>query len=115
MSVKIKILSAAVILVASVSVHAECAFPKAPAAIPNGATASEPEMVTAMQTFKTYNDEVAAFGKCLDDEIKEKAGSAQLMQLKTMQSKKHNAAVDELQAKAKEFNEQVRIFKSRNS
>jgi hypothetical protein len=27
--------------------------------------------------------------------------------------KKHNAAVDELQAKAKLFNEQVRIYKSR--
>jgi hypothetical protein len=30
-----------------------------------------------------------------------------------MQTKKHNAAIDELQAKAKLFNEQVRVFKSR--
>lgn len=35
------------------------------------------------------------------------------MQLKTMQAKKHNAAVAELQDKAKLFNEQVRIFKGR--
>jgi hypothetical protein len=35
------------------------------------------------------------------------------MQLKSMQAKKHNAAVAELQEKAKQFNEQVRIFKSR--
>jgi len=98
----------------SLSAHADCAYPKAPASIPNGSTASEQEMLGAMQAFKTYDAEVKSFGACLDQETKEKsAGTAQLMQLKTMQSKKLNAAVDELQAKAKEFNEQVRAFKSR--
>lgn len=94
--------------------QAECAFPKAPASIPDGKTASESEMVAAMQAFKSYNEEVTAFGACLEEETKNKAaGTAQLMQLKTMQTKKHNAAIDELQAKAKLFNEQVRIFKSK--
>lgn len=94
--------------------QAECTFPKAPATIPDGKTASEPEMVAAMQAFKAYNDEVNAFGACLEEETKSKAaGTAQLMQLKTMQAKKHNAAIDELQAKAKLFNEQVRIFKNK--
>jgi hypothetical protein len=36
------------------------------------------------------------------------------MQLKAMQAKKHNAAVDELQEKTRKFNEQVRIFKARS-
>jgi len=94
--------------------QAECAFPKAPASIPDGKTASEAEMVAAMQAFKAYNDEVNSFGACLEEETKSKAaGTAQLMQLKTMQTKKHNAAIDELQAKAKLFNEQVRVFKAR--
>lgn len=94
--------------------QAECAFPKAPASIPDGKTASEAEMVAAMQAFKAYNEEVTAFGACLEEETKSKAaGTAQLMQLKTMQTKKHNAAIDELQAKAKLFNEQVRVFKAR--
>jgi hypothetical protein len=98
----------------AMSAQAECAFPKAPAVVPDGKTASEAEMVAAMTEFKTYNEEVNAFGTCLDGETKEKsAGSAQLMQLKTMQAKKLNAAVAELQSKAKAFNEQVRIFKSR--
>jgi hypothetical protein len=93
---------------------AECAFPKAPATIPDGKLASETEMIEAMRQFKAYNDEVAAFGTCLEEETRAKAnGSAQLMQLKTLQMKKHNAAVDELQSKAKLFNEQVRIFKAR--
>jgi len=90
----------------SISAQAECAYPKAPATIPDGKTASEAEMIAAMQAFKAYDAEVAAFGTCLEQETKEKAaGSGQLMQLKTMQVKKHNAAVAELQSKAKEFNE----------
>jgi hypothetical protein len=98
----------------SLSAQADCTYPKAPASIPNGATASEQEMLGAMQAFKAYDADVKSFGACLDQETKEKsAGTAQLMQLKTMQSKKLNAAVDELQAKAKEFNEQVRAFKAR--
>jgi hypothetical protein len=44
-----------------------------------------------MKAFKAYNDEVTAFGSCLDLETKNKAaGTAQLMQLKTLQMKKHN-------------------------
>jgi hypothetical protein len=105
---------AIVSLGSSFAAHAECAFPKAPATIPDGKTASEAEMVAAMNAFKAYNDEVTAFGTCLDEETKSKAaGTAQLMQLKTMQTKKHNAAVDELQQKARLFNEQVRIYKTR--
>jgi hypothetical protein len=101
-------------LVFAASAQAECAFPKAPATIPDGKIASEAEMVAAMTAFKAYNEEVNAFGACLDGETKEKSsGTAQLMQLKTMQTKKLNAAVAELQAKAKDFNEQVRIFKAR--
>jgi hypothetical protein len=98
----------------SFTANAECTFPKAPASIPDGKTASEAEMLAAMQAFKAYNEEVTAFGSCLEEETKSKsAGTAQIMQLKTMQAKKHNAAVDELQAKARLFNEQVRIYKAR--
>ncbi|HKQ16863.1 MAG TPA: hypothetical protein VJT80_25830 [Steroidobacteraceae bacterium] len=98
----------------SIAAHADCSYPKAPAAMPDGKTASESEMLEAMKEFKAYNEEVNAFGTCLDQETKTKAaGTAQLMQLKTLQMKKHNAAVDELQAKAKAFNEQVRLFKAR--
>jgi hypothetical protein len=106
--------AAALTFVLADSAHADCAFPKAPASIPDGKTATKEEMVAGMSAFKAYNDEVAEFGKCLDQETKDKAaGTGQLMQLKTMQTKKLNAAIDELGAKAKVFNEQVRIFKAR--
>jgi hypothetical protein len=97
-----------------VPAHADCPFPKAPAAIPDGKTAPEAEMIAAMKEFKTYNDDVKAFQTCLDEETKEKAASGGgTMQFKAMQSKKLAAAVDELESKAKLFNEQVRIFKAR--
>lgn len=99
----------------SLAARADCVYPKPPASIPNGATATEAEMLAAMEAFKAYDAQVKAYGECLDAETKAKAaGTAQLMQLKTMQAKKLNAAVDELQAKAKQFNEQVRIFKARS-
>jgi hypothetical protein len=98
-----------------VPAQAECPFPKAPASIPDGKTAAEAEMIAAMKDFKTYNDEVKAFQACLDEETKEKAASGGgTMQFKAMQSKKLAAAVDELESKAKLFNEQVRIFKARS-
>jgi hypothetical protein len=100
----------------SIAAHADCIYPKPPAALPNGKTASEAEMLEAMRAFKAYNEEVTAFGGCLDQETRARAaGTAQLMQLKTLQMKKHNAAVDELQSKAKAFNEQVRLYKARSS
>lgn len=114
MSKKVLHIIAALAFSCAFSAHADCAFPKAPAAIPDGKTASEQDMVAAMTAFKAYNEEVNAFGQCLDQETKDKAaGTAQLMQLKTMQTKKLKTAMDELQAKAKQFNEQVRIFKAR--
>ncbi|MDY0065952.1 MAG: hypothetical protein RBS02_06175 [Steroidobacteraceae bacterium] len=114
-STKLKVVAvAAFALAAPFAAQAECPFPKAPASIPDGKTANEAEMVAAMNAFKAYNEAVTAFGVCLEEETKAKAaGTAQLMQLKTMQTKKHNAAVAELQEKAAKFNEQVRIFKAR--
>lgn len=104
----------ALALALTAEVRAECPFPQPPQSVPDGRTASEPEMLAAMQAFKEYNDAVTAYGDCLEEETKRRAaGTAQLLQLKTMQAKKHNAALDELQAKARAFNEQVRLFKAR--
>jgi hypothetical protein len=96
----------------------ECVYPKAPQKIPDGKTASESEMVEAMTVFKQYNGDVTAYTVCLEKETAEKvrdAGNATsaILQIKALQSKKHNAAVDELETKAKAFNEQVRSFKAR--
>ena len=118
MSTLFRPIIAVVLCAASTIAAADCAFPKAPQKIPDGKTASESEMVEAMSAFKQYNSEVSAYTTCLDKETTEKirdAGGAtsMIVQIKALQSKKHNAAVDELQDKAKAFNEQVRVFKAR--
>jgi hypothetical protein len=71
-----------------------------------------------MSTFKQYNSDVTAYLSCLDtetsDKIREAGGATSaIMQIKSMQSKKHNSAVEELQATTGKFNEQVRTFKAR--
>lgn len=101
---------------AATGAHAECAFPKAPDSIPDGKTASADAMAAAAAEFKAYNEAVNSYGACLDDETKNKAagmGDGQLRQLKTIQVKKYNSAVEELQSKAEQFNAQVRAFKAR--
>lgn len=99
--------------------QAECTFPKAPGAIPDGKSASEQEMIAAMSAFKQYNTDVDAYVTCLDaeiaDKLKEAGAASAIMQIKAMQAKKKASATEERQAKVNDFNEQVRTFKSRKS
>ncbi|HEU4604319.1 MAG TPA: hypothetical protein VFS24_20255 [Steroidobacteraceae bacterium] len=112
---KKRLLLASVLMGMALTAQAECPFPKPPATIPDGKTASEPDMIAAMKEFKAYNEEVQGFAKCLDEESNDPALSPpQKMQLKTLQKKKQDAAMKELQEKAAAFNEQVRVFKSRS-
>ena len=102
----------------SLAAHAECPYPKAPALMPDGKTASEADMIEAMKAFKAYNEEVTAFGSCLDEETRNKAAgpdapAEQIEQIKAIHNKRHNAAVDELEQTASRFNEQVKTFKAR--
>ncbi len=91
----------------SLAAHADCVLPPAPSKIPDGNSASEQEMITAMQTLKEYNADVDTYLKCLEFETKQNRLSA------GDQEKMHNSAVDTLQKVAAKFNEQVRTFKSK--
>jgi hypothetical protein len=100
--------------------QADCTFPKAPDGIPDGKTATEAEMIAAMTAFKQFNAEVTSYLSCLEKETADKISSAggatsSVVQIKSMQSKKHNAALADLKEITGKFNEQVRVFKSRNS
>ena len=102
------LLAAALAYAVSLPVHADCVLPPAPSKIPDGNTASQQEMVTAMQTLKEYNGDVDTYLKCLDFEAKQNHISS------GDQEKMHNTAVDTLQKIAAKFNEQVRTFKSKS-
>lgn len=87
---------------------AGCSLPRPPSKVPDGSTATEPEMVAAMQTLKHYNTDVANYIKCLEFEANQNRMSRE------DQARQHNVAIDGLQQIAAKFNEQVRIFKLRS-
>jgi hypothetical protein len=99
----------AVAYVASMAAYADdCVLPPAPSKIPDGASANEQEMVSAMQTLKQYNGDVDTYLKCLDFEQKQNRLS------RTEEERKHNEAVDAMTKIAAKFNEQVRTFKAKS-
>lgn len=89
--------------------HANCRLPRAPSKIPDGSTATEQQMIIAMQTIQEYNRDMQTYLKCLQFEVRESQLSNQA------QMSLHNAAVVELQRVATEFNRQVRVYKSKHS
>jgi hypothetical protein len=101
---------------------AECSYPKAPTGLPDGATATQDQMVEGMKTIKEYNNQVTAYLTCLDTEMNTRIEAAgpdappeQVEQIKAIHTKRHNAAVEELEANAARFNEQVKVYKARDS
>ena len=108
-------------LLATSIAGAECIYPKTPANTPDGATATEEQMVAGMKAVKEYNAQVSAYLSCLEMEMNARVEAAgpdapadQVAQIKAIHTKRHNAAVEELEAHAARFNEQVKAYKSRD-
>jgi hypothetical protein len=94
-------------MISNLPAYADCVLPPAPSKIPDGSSASEPEMISAMQTLKAYNGDVDVYLKCLEFETKQNRMSSD------EHAKKHNAAISQLEKIAAKFNEQVRVFKAK--
>ena len=106
--------------------YAACSYPKAPDKLPDGATATLEEMVTAQKLVKAYNDDIKAYTDCLklehDQELakanadptatkdQKDAVAKHKAEIENVEVQKNNAAVDEAQAVTDRFNEQVKIF-----
>jgi hypothetical protein len=87
---------------------ADCVLPPSPSKIPDGSSANEQEMITAMQTLKQYDGDVNVYLKCLEFEQKQNRLSVAL------RDSRHNEAVGALEKVATKFNEQVRLFKAKH-
>jgi hypothetical protein len=110
--------SLTVIALCAAPVHAACTYPTAPAKIPDGATATLAEMVAAQKAVKQFDEEINAYTACIkleeNTQLKgEKLTDEQKKAIEAQQAQKNNAAVDEDQAIADRFNEQIRIFKAK--
>jgi len=100
--------------------HADCAYPRAPASLPDGRTSTEADMANGMKAVKEYNALVTAYLDCLDEKMNADIASAGpdassdvIAQIKAINAKRHNAAVQELEDSVARFNEQVRTFKAK--
>ena len=108
---------ALIALAAAGSADAACIYPRAPDRLPDGSTATYEEMVAGQKAVQQFNEDINSYNACLEMVNLEKSGSYdenRLTELRAMQAKKNNAAVDEVQAVADRFNEQLRIFKARD-
>lgn len=88
--------------------------------IPNGDTATRDEMLDGQKNVKDYVATMEAYLECLVEE--ERAARAQLEELspedeqlrEDMLNKKYNAAVEEMEKVAAEFNAEVQAYKARS-
>jgi hypothetical protein len=107
---------------ATAAAYADCPYPQAPTKLPDGATATLEEMVAGQKAVGEYqkaiNDYTACIDKQLDDDIAkggDKLKPDDKKKMQQMEAQKHNAAVDQLQAVADRFNEQVKVYKARTA
>jgi hypothetical protein len=93
-----------------------CDYPQR-ASVPDGATATKEEMIQGQRSVKSYMAAMEEYLSCIESAEQETvAGNDNLdedarQQRIAMFNKKYNAAVDEMNLVAAEFNMQVRAFK----
>jgi hypothetical protein len=102
--------------------HADCVYPQAPQALPNGAKSTKDEMVAAQAQVKEYSKAVQdVYLPCLDKDMVDAIAAldaadpeyaAKKQSIENMHAKKHNAALDELQATAGRWSEELKAFKA---
>ncbi len=99
---------------------ANCAYPKKPSDPPNGAKATQEEMVAAMKATRQFDADAKAYQACLDSETEtmlnalgDKATPEDIKRVKDKQALKANTAYEEAAKIAEAFNVQLRAFKSK--
>ena len=105
--------------------QADCTYPRAPASIPDGATASKDEMIAGKNEVSRYNNEMTAYLDCIKLEIAaaspkdtskmSKDDKAKAAEQEKVLTQKNNAAVDELQGVVGRFNEQLKLWKAKHA
>jgi hypothetical protein len=125
MKVFIAIASTAVL--SAGTAYADCSYPTPPDHLPNGNTATLQEMVEAQKAVKEYDKAINAYVACIQLERNDAVGKIAkpgekptadqkkaMDDMERVEVQKHNAAIDQLQSVADRFNEQVKVYKSKN-
>jgi len=89
-----------------------CDYP-ALVAVPEGASATMDEMVTAQASVKSYMESMDIYLNCVNQEL-DAAGDDAPDEFKAIMVSRHNAAVAEMEAIAASFNDQIAAFREAN-
>ncbi len=110
----------ALLALSAAAQSATCVYPQAPQALPNGTSATKEEMLAAQALVKDYAKSVQeVYLPCLDKDQDEQLtaldpADPQLAEKKvsveTIHAKKHNSALDELQALVDRWNVEKKAF-----
>ncbi|MDG2375537.1 MAG: hypothetical protein P8M18_04220 [Woeseiaceae bacterium] len=104
-------------LVFSIGQAFACDYPER-VLIPNGNTATREEMIEGQRGVKTYVANMEVYLECIVEEATQ-AGDAiadpqQEQERDEMLNKKYNAAVDEMERLAAQFNAEVQAYRARD-
>jgi hypothetical protein len=110
------------LLLGATVASADCVYPQAPQALPNGAKATKDEMIAAQGQVKEYSAAVQEkYLPCLEKEKVDYIAALDNMDpeytakktaIEDVHAKKHNAALDELQAVAARWSDELKAFKA---
>lgn len=98
---------------------ADCTYPKMPAKVPDGNTATREEMVAAQKVIKQYQGDMSTYLDCIKTAHHEALAKdpaltdEQKQSMTTRFMQQNDAAVDEEQQVAQRFNEQLRAFRAK--
>ena len=116
----LSLLALPLLLALGAGAHAACVYPQAPQALPNGSKATKDEMLVAQAQVKEYSKTVQeVYLPCLETEKNESIAALDNMDpeytqkkanVEAVHAKKHNAALDELQAVADRWSVELKSF-----
>ena len=118
MNTTIRISVAALLVLAGPAVLA-CDYPQR-AQVPNGATASKEDMLAGQTAVKEYVSAMEEYLACIEKEEQETLATMadlsdeELASRDAALTKKYNAAVEEMELVAAQFNEEVRAYKAKS-
>jgi hypothetical protein len=114
------LLALPLLLALGAGAHAACVYPQAPQALPNGGQATKEDMLAAQAQVKEYSKTVQeVYLPCLESEKNESLGALDNMDpeytqkkanIESVHAKKHNAALDELQAVADRWSVELKAY-----
>ena len=110
-------IAAVALTLAASSAHAACEYPRK-IEVPNGTQATKEDMLTGQRAMKAYMESMNSYLDCIDAEtsaaVEEGEAAEVTAERQRLANQKRNAAIDEMETLAAEFNAQVRAYKAKN-